>query len=264
MDSTATIRGTALKKLAFVGSVVGVALGALLLTTASHAADHLDAPAVLNNPMADITDVYAWMSPDGSNVNLVMDVSPADDGSNNFGPSILYTFHVTSWSGYGGSASPETRVTCKFADNTSVQCWVGSSFYVTGDPSNATTGLTDSTGTFKVFAGQRSDPFFFNFNGFKDVVAAVEALTTPNYDATGVCPQIGATSTVLQGKLSEGPQEALGHAPCNGTGTNGTGTTADCFVNLNVMSIVIQVKKSALNIGSNTLLGVWGSTNSPG
>jgi hypothetical protein len=259
-----------LKKLAFVGSAIGVGLAALLLATTSHAADHLDAPSVMNNPMADITDVYAWMSPDDTNVNLVMDVSPADDGSNNFGPSILYTFHVTSWTGYGGTstASPETRVTCQFADNTSVQCWVGSSFYVTGDPTNTTNFLTDSTQTFQVFAGQRSDPFFFNFNGFKDWAGSAAGFITNNtftYDNSGVCLKLDdATGTAMRGKLSEGPQGGGGHAPCNGTGTDGTGTTADCFANLNVMSIVIQIKKSALNVGSNSVLSVWGSTNTPG
>jgi hypothetical protein len=35
----------------------------------------------------------------------------------------------------------------------------------------------------------------------------------------------------------------------------------DCFQNFNVMSIVMQVDKSLLNIGTNTILEVWGSTH---
>jgi hypothetical protein len=257
-----------LKKLALLGAAAGLGLGALLVaTTSSHAADHLDAPAVLTNPMADITDVYAWMSPDGSNVNLVMDVSPADDGSNPFGPSILYTFHVTSWMAIGAGPTPETKVTCKFATNNSAQCWVGTAAYVTGDPSSPA-GITDYSSKVRLFAGRRSDPFFFNFNGFKDAIAAVEGLiaggTPPTPDAAG-CPQIDdATGSALRMVLAEPARGALGNPPCNGTGTNGTGTTADCFANLNVMSIVLQIDKTLLNVGSNSLLSVWGSTNSPG
>jgi hypothetical protein len=98
-------------------------------------------------------------------------------------------------------------------------------------------------------------------------VAGAEALgATPN--AAG-CPLItdGDGQTLFNGteaKLAEGPQNGAGHAPCNGTTTNGTGTTADCFQNLNVMSIVLQIDKTLLNVGTNSVLSVWGSTNSPG
>src|SRR5262249_47839767 len=130
--------GDTLKPLAFTGGVAGVAVVALLAAR-GRAADHGDSPTLLRNPMADITDLYAWMT--GTNLNLVMDVSPLDDGTRRFGPSVLYVFHVTSKSGLGvgNAGGTETKVICRFASNTSVQCWVTNADrtitkdYVTGD-----------------------------------------------------------------------------------------------------------------------------------
>src|SRR5262249_23849384 len=170
-------RGTHLKKLALLGAVGGVGLGAVLIVSqhASHAADHLDAPTIkmTANRMADINDVYAWMSTDGTKINLAMTVSPAEDGTHHFGPSVQYVFHVTSHPGATnmmafGKPGTETNVICTFASDTSAQCWVvGTSTkdYITGDPSS-TTGLTNKCGSMKLFAGKRSDPFFFDLSGF--------------------------------------------------------------------------------------------------
>lgn len=261
-----------MKKLAFLGSACGLGLGALLvLHSPTHAADHLDAPAVQTNPMADITDVYAWMDPSKTNVNLVMDVSPGDPGggARSFGPSIIYVFHVTSFQAYGaalGAAGTETKVICKFDSDTSGACWVGTKDYVTGDPSN-TAGVTSASGKVKLFAGRRSDPFFFNFNGFKDAQAFVIAneptlISAGTPDAAG-CPTnataLAGAAASARAKLSEGAQLAAGHAPCNGSDT---GAQADCFLPLDVHSIVLQIDKSLLNAGTNTVIGVWGSTHS--
>jgi hypothetical protein len=97
-----------------------------LLATKGQAADHVDSPTLATNPMADITDVYAWMT--GSNLNLVMDVSPSDDGTRSFAPAVQYVFHVTSKAGLGvgDPGGTETQVILRFASNTSVECWVTS------------------------------------------------------------------------------------------------------------------------------------------
>jgi hypothetical protein len=242
--------------------VFSLGLGALLLTHNTHAADHLDAPGAAANPLADITDVYAWMNSDASKVNLIMNVSPGDPPQSggtarHFSPSVLYVFHVTSLPGFGMPGT-ETKIVCKFASDTSGQCWVGASAdYVTGDPS-ATTGITSASGKVKLYAGHRSDPFFFNLQGFRDTVAAVDAAEMGGgltADAAG-CPNLlPATAATLRGLLQEGPQAAAA-APC-------PTTNADCFANLNVMSIVLQVDKSLLNVGANNVLSVWASTHSP-
>src|SRR6185503_20547531 len=96
---------------------------ALLYSPMTNAADHLDAAALATNPMADINDVYAWNTTDAKSINLAMTVSPRDDGTRAFGPSVLYAFHVSSRPGFG-MAGVESKVICKFASDTSGECWV--------------------------------------------------------------------------------------------------------------------------------------------
>src|SRR5262245_55955976 len=50
------------------GFIVIAGLSAVLWTTAARAADHADGPAAKADPSADITDVFAWMSPDAQRV----------------------------------------------------------------------------------------------------------------------------------------------------------------------------------------------------
>jgi hypothetical protein len=258
-----------LKKLAFLAATIGLGAAALLVARQSQAADHLDAPAVRlsANVMADIGDVYAWMTADGKSVNLAMTVSPNDDGTHPFGSSFQYVFHVNSYVGalnsdaYGTDGA-ETRVICTFANASQGQCWVAAGNtakdYVTGDPSS-NNGVTSRSGKVKLFAGRRSDPFFFNLAGFIQARTTVEgacgvaacpgALVT---DAAG-CPTITSTTAgVLRTQLSTVSTTAQGPCPAN---------QIDCFLNFNVMAIVLQVDKNLLNAGPNHLLSVWGSTH---
>lgn len=232
-----------MKKLASLagvaGGVAGLAVVAVLAGTGR--ADHSDSPSLADNPMADITDVYAWMT--GSNLNLIMNVSPRDDGTHSFSPSVLYVFHVTSKSGLGvaTTAGTETRVICRFDSNTSVGCWVVSGTtvkdYVAGDP---TAGLTSLLGRLKVFAGRRSDPFFFNQAGLGTAVNAYKALTGLTPDAAG-CPNLDAGQAMnFRDKIGAG---------------------SDDFAAANVMAIVVQIDKSLVTIPSATVVGVWGSTH---
>ena len=151
-----------------------MAASALVLSHKSHAADHLDSPTVkmAANQMADINDVYAWMTSDGAKVNLAMTVSPADMGVNTSDPrsstcGMSAATPARSNAVAFGTPGTESRVICTFASNTSAECWVvqGTTVkdYVKGDPSTA---MTSADGKMKVFAGRRSDPFFFNLAGF--------------------------------------------------------------------------------------------------
>src|SRR4029078_5942445 len=105
-------------------------------------------------------------------------------------------------------------------------------------------------GKFKIFAGLRDDPFFFNLAGFKDAVAAIDAAeATLSFDPAG-CPAVNAaTSAALVGMLK-------------GT-MNGTMPAMDFFGGKNVLSIVISLDKALVN-GGGPILSVWGSTNKAG
>jgi hypothetical protein len=253
-----------LKKLALLGTVLAAGVGAFVVTNKSHAADHLDAPTIkmTANAMADINDVYTWNTSDGKSVNLVMTVSPGDDGTRHFGPSVQYVFHVSSHPGATNAAAigtpgTESKVICTFTSDTAGKCWVvlGTTVkdYVSGDFS-ATAGLASTDGKVKVFAGRRADPFFFNLAGFKAAVAGVEGTPGLIPNAAG-CPANvpEATANFLRTTLSTVVTTGAA-APC-------ANNQIDCFQTFNVMSIVVQVDKTLLLQGSDTLLSVWGSSH---
>ena len=241
-----------MKKLAFLGAATGLGV-AILASQTGHAADHLDSPTLLGNPLGDINDVYAWMTNDGAKVNLAMTVSPGDDGSRHFGPAVQYVWHVTTKPMLGvGMHGTEIRVICSFASDTSAQCWVGNIDYVTGDPSNSA-GITSLDGKVRLFAGTRSDPFFFNLQGFRKLTTDIEnAAAGLSFDAAG-CPVLPtANAAELRADLSG--VVAAAAPPC-------PAARADCFDGLNVKAIVIQIDKTLLNANGNKVLSVWGSTH---
>jgi hypothetical protein len=252
-----------LKKLAFLGGAAGLGVLALLAVQhQSHAADHLDSPTLATSPLADINDVYAWM--DGSNLNLALTVSPADDGTRAFGPTVQYVFHVHSKAQLGvgiPGIGTETRVICELQSDTNGQCWVvdvaGSTTkdHVTGNPS-ATAGITSSSGKVKLFAGRRSDPFFFNLQGFRRAIELVRlrfgSTPTVTFDAAG-CPSNLTNNQVLGFTAALGAQ-VPGQPPCSPT-------SRDCFADLNVKVILVQLDKALVNTGSNFSVGVWASTH---
>jgi hypothetical protein len=224
--------------------LLALALGALLAPQATRAADHIDAPAAVADPSADITDLYAWMSSDASKVNLIMDVTPFAGADSAFSDAVQYVFHVNSSAGYG-MPQGETTIICEFDAASQIECWAGDQ-YVKGDAS-AATGLASANGKMTVFAGLRDDPFFMEFNGFtrtvSTVVGAAGGLT---FDAEG-CPDLGATTAgVLVGQLQHGVDDAT--------------DASNTFAGSNVLSLTIQIDKDVLT-GNGPLLGVWASTN---
>jgi hypothetical protein len=249
-----------LKKLAFLGGAAGIGLIALFATQRGHAADHLDSPTLATSPLADINDVYTWM--EGSNLNLAMSVSPGDVEAQAFGPGVQYVFHVHSKVALGvneAGTGTETRVICTFASSTSAQCWVTegdvTKDYIAGDPSN-TAGISSKSGKVRMFAGPRSDPFFFNLQGFR---AATSALVTRlgmapavTFDAAG-CPD-GLTIAEVQGYAASLGAQLPGEPPCSTT-------QRDCFAELNVEILLVQLDRSLVNTGSNIAVGVWASTH---
>lgn len=232
---------------ALTGAVLAAALG---YSTRARSADHLDAPATTADPAADINDVYSWM--DGSNMVLAMTVTPNAATGTTFSNATQYVFHTQSGATYGATTAPEKDIIATFdTTGTTIQLWVGTDEYVTGDAS-ATTGLSSADGKVKVFAGLRADPFFFNLSGFKAAVAAVDGLeeagqlqAIPNNDAG--CLQIdtghaGALRTLLSTNPADG-----GPAPND-------------FAAFNALAIVVSVDATLIN-GGGPIAAVWGSTN---
>jgi hypothetical protein len=236
---------------------------------AARAADHRDGPAVTaptGDPTIDITDVYAWMSADGTKVYLVMDVQGADLGATTmtkFSNTALYALHLTSGTKFLENTNPDTII-CRFTAETTqkFQCWgPGTSpEYVTGEINNKA-GYTSTSGKMKVFAGVRNDPFFFNIRGFRATGSTVKSVAgTLMFDPAG-CPKIDSmTSGALVGLLKS---NGMGGAGTDDFGKMGAAPVKmGDLTNGNILSIAIVIDKSLITAGGK-IVGVWGSTNMP-
>lgn len=213
------------------------------------AADHLDGAGVKVDAASDITDVYAWAS-SADKLTLIMDVSPLATTTSKFSDAVQYAFHVESSAAYG-MPGEKTDIVCTFDAAQAIECVLGApgdkvQDFVKGDASGAA-GITSDTMKMKVFAGLRSDPFYFNLEGFKDAVSTVEgAAGGLMFDGSG-CPNVdAATSAVLVGQLQ-------------GT-MKGVGPAKDFFAAANVLAIVVEIDKTTVNAGGN-IVAVWASTH---
>lgn len=179
---------------------------ALLVLNPARGADHRDSPGAEADKAADITDVYAFISPANS-ANIVVAVgvngltAPADNLSANFSNGTQILIHVNG-DGDAGLAVDEAGATVTFAGSGDAQ-----TFTVTGltatpitgpvtPPSTAPTApaaqVTESQGL-KVFAGQRDDAFFFDLTCFKKFVAA------PYVPSAGLCQSPDVPSDTFKG-----------------------------------------------------------------
>jgi hypothetical protein len=149
-------------------------------------ADHLDAPGLTSpssRPDADITDIYAFQASDPSRTALVLDVGPAAGAiaPTTFGTDVTYAFNVDR----NGDAQPDLVYAVRFgAGNGDSQPWtltrytgVNARTLDVGVPLAA--GRTNDAagspirGDGRVFAGLRSDPFFFDLVAFENDVLGV-------------------------------------------------------------------------------------------
>jgi hypothetical protein len=231
-----------------------IALVATVAGTPARAADHRDGPAVQADPSTDINDVYAWMSADGTKVNLVMSVFPNAMAGAKFSTSALYVFHVNAFQRFGDVAPNVATVVCSFDAAGMISCWGpdGSKEFATGDAS-ATAGIASGTGKMKVFAGLRDDPFFFNIAGFR---AGIGAAASALGGDPGACPPIPKQAAAAVAMLLA--SNGMGGPPSDGFKKGG-----DAVPNYsgNVLAIVIQIDKTLLTDATHGLLGVSGSTN---
>lgn len=227
----------------WIAVAVGVAavIAPLGVAKLARSSDHQDGAQAKTDLTADITDLFAWMSSDGTKVNLVLDVLPFATPSDNFSSTVQYVVHTESRATATAAGTP-VDIICTFDVNQVISCWLGATDYVTGDASNAA-GLASTRGSFKVFAGKRDDPAFWNRFGFLQQAALVHG-SSYTRDVAG-CP------TVSQSQATQ-YIAVLNH------GLNGLAPKDD-FAGANVFAIVLQVDKAALTQGG-PVLTTWAST----
>ncbi|WNL44913.1 DUF4331 family protein [Dyella sp. BiH032] len=204
------------------------------------ASDHLDTPSVIGDPRADIGDLYAWTSPDGKRLNLVMDVV-----GHTFSDKLDYVFHVDSGKHFGHTTA-STTILCRFHSGTDVTCTAGAET-AKGDPSDPK-GLVSEHARFRVFAGPRDDPFFNNVKGtraaYDKALAALNAGTRT--DAAG-CPAFDAATVRT---IADEWRHTQGGAPKN------------LLAGWTTSAIVVSVDLDLVSHGG-PLLGVWSATQGP-
>ena len=191
-----------------------------------YAADHIDTPAVTNQP-TDITDVYVFRGADPANLVFVADskglMSPTASATAKFDENTVLEFNIDKT----GDNVEDLVIQCKYdAASNKMQIYGPVAPSATGTKSKIEGSVTAdvavtaygsaaviATGAsgIKVFAGPRDDPFFFDLNRYKAILAG----TAPGFANPGT----------------------------------------DTFAGSNVMSIVVEVPKSL--IGATGAINVW-------
>lgn len=170
---------------------LGAALVVLTLGAApilSSAADHIDASAfgslgtpggafnpVSQNGERDINDIYAFQGSNASRTVLAMTTNPAINAfGGKFGSNVRYIINVDRNGDAvqdlayvvrfdNGAAGNQRYTVTRYTGANAVSLATGS---LRGSGSTAGTGKAALLGDGKVFAGVRSDPFFFDLTGF--------------------------------------------------------------------------------------------------
>jgi hypothetical protein len=198
--------------------------GAPLLATG---ADHLDAPALggLTNAAGDfaphsdhgdrdINDVYVFQGSNAARTVLAMTTNPAINLFNTtFGANVRYAINVDRngdakqdlsyvWrfgppNGSGAQSYTVTRYTGRNARSYAVGVKIGSGW-------TSGSGIGTAKDGAKVFAGIRSDPFFFDLTGFVGTVLGIGA------DALGSDPTDFFTPLDTNAMVIEVPDDAIG------------------------------------------------------
>ncbi len=193
-----------------------------------YAADHIDTPAVTNQP-SDITDLYVFRGADANNLVFVANtkglMSPTASSTAKFDENTVLEFNIDK----SGDNIEDLVIQCKYDATTNKMVVYGPiapsatgtksklEGRVTADVAITAYGSSQIIGTgasgIKVFAGSRDDPFYFDLGRYQAI--------------------LGGTAT--------------------GFANPGT----DTFKGTNVMSIVVEVPKSLIGTATGGSLNVW-------
>lgn len=193
-----------------------------------YAADHIDTPAVTGQS-TDITDVYVFQGASASNLVFVANtqglLAPGSTAAAKFNENTVIEFNIDNT----GDAIEDLVIQCKYdaASNSmkvygpAVPSEKGTRSKLEGSVTASATvtayGGTPIIGTgggLQVFAGPRDDPFYFDLNQYKKIIAGT---------ATAFLPKLPV-----------------------GTAAGTAGYADDTFRGTNVLSVVVEVPKSLL------------------
>lgn len=205
-----------------------LAIGVISSATYLIAADHIDAPAVTGKA-SDITDFYAFESPSNSS-NLVFVVNtqgllaPMATAAAAFDSDVMLEVNVDNSSNKDNMEDLVLQVTF---ENGKVQVYgpvapiekgLNSTLVTTGNKVEADIStyagspMTGEANGIKVFAGPRDDPFFFDLDQYKKVIAG----TASGFNNPGTDTFAG---TNVMSVVIELPKSLLGSGTINAWAT---------------------------------------------
>ncbi|MEO6575101.1 MAG: DUF4331 family protein [Polyangiaceae bacterium] len=163
------------KKWTLAALAIPVIGAGIAVMTPGRAADHIDSPGATADKAADITDVYTFVSPTTTNhLVMIMDVTPTASAASKFSDKVEYYFRAHSITNAGTLAvGPDLGFKCTFDATAGMTCTGGGGLTKTV-AFNATT-TCGSGDDICLFAGLRSDPFFFDFGAFQAVLKTGDA-----------------------------------------------------------------------------------------
>lgn len=225
---------------ALVHGVVAGVVGAAAFDAA--ASDHLDTPAVQQDGRLDMGDLYAWMSPDGVHLNLMMTVV-----GKRFAPDADYVFHIDHGGAFGRTTH-QSEIRCRVDASYVADCRATTRDAAPGAAPDAGPAAA-LPAPWRVFAGLRLDPFFNNVRGARAAynvgVAALQAGAAR--DDAG-CPRFDrATSQQLLATWRQ---------------TEG-GPPRDFLEGWETAVLALQIPVSSW-VGEGGLIALWASTHLAG
>lgn len=230
----------------WMGAAVAVVLAGVFVFAQVQGSDHGDTIENVERLGADLTDLYVFPSPENdANVVLVMDVhgliGPGEAADVFFDPDVLYEFNIDT----NGDAIEDQVIQAKFGDmgpNQKVQIAgpvaprMKGARSVFEDPAGkGKINKPFAVGDMHIFAGARSEPFFFDINQFCTILPD---RCVPFTDQEPV-------------ENPDQPQAASWRSEAE---------AQNFFDGLAVLSIVVELPKASLGGGQ---IGVWMTTSVP-
>ena len=244
----------------------------LTLALPAHASSHREAPSIMEDPVADLTDVYAFVSPDRpDSTTFVMNTNGFQNpggGPNfdKFGDDVLYELNIDN----NGDAVADIKYQLRFKTTYSNP---NTFLYNT----NQVTSVDDpdlnrkQTYTLTEVRGTSSKPIGQNLLTAPAYVGALRS--TPNYRATAA----GASHQLENGaiRVFAGPRDDPFFADLGAIFDLGglrplnafhiiplpKSTPTDYLAGFNVSSIVLQVPSSRITNAGDPVVGVWATTS---
>ena len=257
------------RRLAFGAGLGAAALAGSLVT--ADASSHREAPLITEDPVADNTDVYAFVSPDAPNtVTLISNYIPFQEpggGPNyfRFGDDVLYDIKIDN----DADAQPDVSYEFRFSTTTRDP---NTFLYATGPVTGPTDPDWNRPQTYTVTRVADGTRTVLGSNLASPPVNAGPR-STPNYAATATAAvnNLPGGRKVFAGQRAEGFYadiasifDLAGLRPLNAAQTGGVPLANEAgrntFAGYNVNSIAIQVPKTDL-VAGDPVIGVWSTAS---